>query len=76
MNLHNVRLLRKIVSPTGAYFRAIPIDRCKSTEWSFKSVEIQSQGSGALNGTIIALLDRDSELRHQYLQRRWQGIMS
>lgn len=27
----------------------------------------------ALEATIVAALDRDSKLRHDYLRRRWQG---
>jgi hypothetical protein len=75
MSFHSVRLLRKISLPARVDLRAASTGRCKSSEWSFNSVEIQSQGSKEQDATIIALLDRDSELRHLYLQRRWQGVI-
>jgi hypothetical protein len=30
----------------------------------------------ALEATIVAVLDRDSELRHDYLLKRWQGLVA
>ena len=76
MSFHNVRLMRRIGSPARAELRTALTYRRKSSGRSFNSVELQSQGSSALNETVIALLDRDSELHHLHLQRRWQGVMS
>lgn len=75
MSFHHVRLLRKIRLPDRAAPRSMPTNLCKSHGWSFNSVEMQSQDSSVPNATIIALLDRDSELRHRYLQQRWQGVI-
>jgi hypothetical protein len=70
------RLIGKIRSPNRADLGLALSDCCISSKWSFNSVEWKSQESSALDATIIAALDRDSELRHQYLQRRWQGVIS
>ena len=72
MGFHNVLLIRKIEITTRA---AVSIEQCKSSWRAINSVEMQSASSRALNATVIALLDRDSELRHVHLQRRWQGVM-
>jgi hypothetical protein len=76
MSFHNFRLIRKIGSPNRADLDLALTECCISSKWSFNSVETKSQESSALDATIIAALDRDSELRHQYLQRRWQGVIS
>jgi len=76
MSFHNVRFMRRIGSPARAELGTALTYRRKSSGCSFNSVELRSQGSSALNETVIALLDRDSELRHLHLQRRWQGVIS
>jgi hypothetical protein len=76
MSFHNFRLIRKIGFPNRADPGLALSDCCISSKWSFNSVEANCQESSALNATIIAALDRDSELRRQYLQRRWQGVIS
>jgi hypothetical protein len=76
MSFHNVRLVRKVGSPDHANLRPVLADRCKGSGWSLNSAHMQFEGSSARNAAIIAVLDRDSELRHDYLQRRWQGLIS
>ncbi len=76
MSFHNFRLIRKIGSSNRADLGLALSDCCISSKWSFNSVETKSQESSALNATIIAALDRDSEMRRHYLQRRWQGVIS
>jgi hypothetical protein len=75
MSFHNFRLIRKIGSPNRADLGLALSDCCISSKWSFNSVETKCQESSVPNAMIIAALDRDSELRHQYLQRRWQGVI-
>jgi hypothetical protein len=76
MSFHNFRLIRKIGSLNRSALDLALTECCISSKWSSNSVETKSQESSALDATIIAVLDRDSELRHQYLQRRWQGVIS
>lgn len=76
MSFHNFRLIRKIGSQNRADLGLALSDCCISSRSSSNSVERESQESSALDATIIAVLDRDSELRHQCLQRRWQGVIS
>jgi hypothetical protein len=76
MSFHNFRLIRKIGSPNRSDLGLALTDCCIGSRWSFNSVEMKSQESSALDATIIAVLDRDSELRRHYLQRRRQGVIS
>lgn len=38
--------------------------------------QAQLRRSHKLSAIILSVLDRDSELRHDYLLRRWQGFNS
>jgi hypothetical protein len=55
---------------TGAA-RKNSIDRAKCSRCSLRDIELS--GLSAQGNTILALLDRDCELRHVYLRQRWQG---
>jgi hypothetical protein len=76
MSFHNVRLIRKLGLLDDAGLRSVWVDCCKGGGWSLDGADMQFQGPSIQNTTIIALLDRDSELRRRYLQRRWQGIIT
>ncbi len=63
--------------PDGANTRVSPTDdhRGGNSGSPFNVQEFQSRHSGRLNSIIVAALDRDSELRHDYLLKRWRGII-
>jgi hypothetical protein len=65
---------------TGPLKRKIDADARKSATRAkcggIDSRQKLEAGKGhALEATIVAALDRDSELRHDYLLKRWQGII-
>lgn len=35
-----------------------------------------SPDAAGLTATIVAVLDRDNELRHDYLLKRWRGVIA
>lgn len=41
----------------------------------FEARRVRSPVAG-LTATIVAVLDRDNELRHDYLLKRWQGVIA
>ena len=59
------RSIRRGQLPTGASYRRQPFD----------APEFQSRNSGVLNAIILAALDRDSDVRREYLRKRWQGVV-
>jgi hypothetical protein len=63
--------------PAGSKTRVSPTDdpRGGYSGSPFNAQEFLSLNSGRLNAIIVAALDRDSELRHDYLLKRWQGII-
>jgi len=68
----------KLMGKTAdAHTRVSPPDSHRgSCSWaSFNAPEFQSRGSVKLNAIILAALDRDSELRHDHLRKRWQAVI-
>ena len=69
--------VKGMAMPGGAHTRVPPTgNHCGGWSGStFNAPEIESRNSGRLNAMIIAALDRDSELRHEHLRKRWQGTL-
>jgi hypothetical protein len=67
--------IRQIEEATLVNFKMPPLhssERC-CRNLSVKPFNPQSKRINELAETIVAVLDRDDKLRHDYLQRRWQG---